>query len=231
VLFPNAYVEGFIPREIVEACVGDYHELPPQPGISFRCFGDAASGVINGDSYCVAVSHKLGDQVVIDAIREVRPPFSPAEVIQTVLLPLCRAYNVHSVTFDNYAAGFAQNLVRGAGLTFDPAKKHKSELFLDPFLPLLNSRKIRLPRNERAINQICALERSAQRSGRDQISHPTHGHDDIANVIAGAAGCRLQPLEAAECGFGNGRDRSPGGHSARLRSRQRPVSHCRGRGT
>ena len=25
-----------------------------------------------------------------------------------------------------------------------------------------------------------------QRSGRDQISHPTHGHDDIANAIAGA---------------------------------------------
>jgi hypothetical protein len=85
------------------------------------------------------------------------------------------------------AGGFAQNLVRNAGLAFDPAKKHKSELFLDPFLPLLNSRKIRLPRNERAVNQICSLERSSQRSGRDQISHPTHGHDDVANVIAGAA--------------------------------------------
>jgi len=36
-------------------------------------------------------------------------------------------------------------------------KKHKSELNNDPFLPLLNSK----------INQICSLERSVQRSGRD----------------------------------------------------------------
>jgi hypothetical protein len=180
-------VEGFIPREIVEACVGDYYELPPEPGISYRCFGDAASGVPDGDSYAAAIGHKRGDEVIIDAIREVRPPFSPAEVINTVLLPLCRSYGVHAVTFDNYAAGFAQNLVRNAGLVFDPAKKHKSELFLDPFLPLLNSRKLRLPRNERAINQICSLERSSQRSGRDQVSHPLNGRDDVANVIAGAA--------------------------------------------
>jgi hypothetical protein len=59
--------------------------------------------------------------------------------------------------------------------------------YSDPFLPMLNSRLIDLPRNERAINQICSLERSVQRSGRDQISHPVHGRDDIANSIAGAA--------------------------------------------
>ena len=140
-----------------------------------------------GDSYAIAIGHKLGDRVVIDSIREVRPPFSPAEVVNNVLLPLCRAYNIHSVSSDNYAAGFAQNLVRSAGLSFEPAKKHKSELYADPFLPLLNSRKIDLPRNERAIAQICSLERSMQRSGREQITHPTHGHDDIANAIAGVA--------------------------------------------
>jgi hypothetical protein len=59
--------------------------------------------------------------------------------------------------------------------------------YADPFLALLNATKITLPRHERAVNQICALERSALRSGREQINHPTHGHDDIANAIAGAA--------------------------------------------
>jgi hypothetical protein len=66
------------------------------------------------------------------------------------------------------------------------SKKHKSDLYIDPFLPMLNARKIDIPRNERAVNQICSLERSVQRSGRDQISHPTHGRDDVANAIAGA---------------------------------------------
>jgi hypothetical protein len=179
-------VEGFIPREIVEACVGDYSELPPQPGISYRVFVDAATGVPDGDSYAMCVAHKNGNRVVVDAIREVRPPFNPALVIADVLIPLCKAYSVSSVTGDNYAGSFAQNPIREHGLGFELAKKHKSELYFDPFLPMLNSRLIDLPRNDRAINQICSLERSVQKSGRDQITHPSHGHDDIANAIAGA---------------------------------------------
>ena len=180
-------ITGFIPREIVEACVGDYHELPPNPGICYRCFVDAASGVPEGDSYAIAIAHKLGDRVVIDAIREVRPPFSPSEVVSSVLLPMCKAYNISSVTGDNYAGEYPKALIRTIGISYDLAKKHKTDLYVDPFLPLLNSRKIDLPRNERAIAQICSLERSMQRSGREQISHPTHGHDDVANAIAGAA--------------------------------------------
>jgi hypothetical protein len=179
-------VTGFIPREVVEACIGDYHELPPSSGICYRCFVDAASGVPEGDSYAIAISHKPGDRVVIDAIREVRPPFSPAAVVNDVLIPLCKAYSIHSVTGDNYAGEFAKEPVRAVGIAYELAKKHKSELYNDPFLPLLNSRKIDLPRNERAINQICSLERSVQRSGRDQITHPSHGRDDIANAIAGS---------------------------------------------
>jgi hypothetical protein len=40
--------------------------------------------------------------------------------------------------------------------------------------------------NDRLVNQICSLERSVLRSGRDTIDHPTHGHDDLANAVAGA---------------------------------------------
>jgi hypothetical protein len=98
------------------------------------------------------------------------------------LLPLCKAYNISSVTGDNYAGEYPKALIRTIGISYDLAKKHKTDLYVDPFLPLLNSRKIDLPRNERAIAQICSLERSMQRSGREQISHPTHGHDDVANA-------------------------------------------------
>jgi hypothetical protein len=75
--------------------------------------------------------------------------------------------------------------VRRVGIAYELATKHKSELYADPFLGMLIAQRIDLPRNERAINQICSLERSVQRSGRDQITHPTHGHDDVANAIAG----------------------------------------------
>jgi hypothetical protein len=91
-----------------------------------------------------------------------------------------------SLQHSQLAGEFAKEPVRAAGIAYELAKKHKSELYNDPFLALLNSTKIDLPRNDRAISQICSLERSVQRSGRDQITHPTHGHDDIANAIAGA---------------------------------------------
>jgi hypothetical protein len=55
-------LSGYISRELVEACVQDWHELPPNPGISYRCFLDAASGVPEGDSYAIAIGHKLGDR-------------------------------------------------------------------------------------------------------------------------------------------------------------------------
>ena len=125
-------------------------------------------------------------RVTVDAIREVRPPFNFFDVVQTVLLPLCKHYRIYEVVADNYGGELARDPVRRAGMIFNSAEKHKTQLYADPFLGLLNARRIDLPRHDRAINQICSLERSVQRSGRDQITHPTHGHDDIANAIAGA---------------------------------------------
>ena len=59
-------------------------------------------------------------------------------------------------------------------------------LFRD-LLPLLNSGRIVLPRNDRLQGQIVGLERRTSAVGRDTISHPDRGHDDMANAVAGAA--------------------------------------------
>jgi hypothetical protein len=177
----------------VEACVGDYRELEPRPGIIYFCFLDAASGSDGGDSYCIAIGHKDGDQVVIDCVREVIPPFSPAAVVTDVAVPLCKAYNsIDRVYGDNYAGEYAKEPFRKAGIFYDLWKQHKSEIYRDPLLPLINSKRITLPCNDRLINQTCTLERSVKRSGRDEITHPTHGHDDLINSAAGVAAVVLR---------------------------------------
>ena len=179
---------GFIPRDVVEACVGDYRELPPRDGVVYYCFLDAASGSENGDSYAIAISHKEGDQIIIDAVREVIPPFSPSTTVSDVLVPLCKRYRIAGKVWgDNYAGEYPKELVRKAGLYYDLWPQHKSELYRDPLLPLLNSKRITLPRIDRLVNQTCTLERSVKRSGRDEITHPSHGHDDLINAAAGAA--------------------------------------------
>jgi hypothetical protein len=89
------------------------------------------------------------------------------------------------VTGDRYAREFARELFRKHGITYDLAKQTKSELFHD--LLLLNSGRIVLPRNDRLQGQIVGLERCISAIGRDTISHPDRGHDDVANAVAGAA--------------------------------------------
>jgi hypothetical protein len=49
------------------------------------------------------------------------------------------------------------------------------------------SGRIVLPRNDRLQGQIVGLERRTSAVGRDTISHPDRGHDDVANADAGAA--------------------------------------------
>ena len=179
-------LEGYVPREVVELCVGDFRELLPVKGTTYRCFVDPASGVVNGDSYAAAISHKRGDQIIIDALREFVPPFNPDDVVQD-LIAWIKSYGVTRVYGDNYAGEFAKEPFRRYGhMHYELAKLHTTDHYRD-LLPLLNSGGITLPRIDRVITQICQLERSFKRSGREEITHPTHGHDDLACVIAGAA--------------------------------------------
>jgi hypothetical protein len=180
-------LEGFIDRALVEACVSDYVELPPQPNTSYRCFVDAASGVEHGDSYAAAISHRSGDLIIIDKIVEVRAPFSPSGAVADVIIPLCREYKVYKVLGDAWAGLYPREPLQQAGIAYEVVKPNKSELYRDPFLSLINSEKLVLPRHTRTINQICSLECSTKRSGRDEITHPLGGVDDCANAAAGGA--------------------------------------------
>ena len=127
---------------------------------------------------------------------------------------------------DNYGGELAKEPVRRVGIDYELSAKHTSQLYLDPFLGMLNATKIALPRHERAISQICQLERSVQRSGRDQVGHPIHGHDDIANAIAGAVdlACNASSysLDAFQPGFVD-RDAPPP-----LAAQQREPVRCNG---
>ena len=73
----RADVEAFINREVVQACVSaGVYERPPLGGTSYKAFLDFAGGS-GGDSMTLAIGHKNGNTVVIDALRETKPPFSP----------------------------------------------------------------------------------------------------------------------------------------------------------
>ena len=178
-------IEGFVALEVVEACIGDYREQQAVAGITYRAFVDPSGG--SEDSFTLAISHRdtRKDSVVIDAVRECNPPFSPEQVTAD-FAALCKSYHITKVVGDRYAGEFPRELFRKHGIAYELSKFTKSELFRD-LLPLLNSLKISLPRNTRLTSQIVGLERRVAAGGRETITHPDHGHDDLANAVAGAA--------------------------------------------
>ena len=73
-------VAAWISRNALMACVSaGVYERPPQAGIRYNAFVDPSGG--SSDSFTLAIGHKLGEVAVLDCVREVRPPFSPEQVV------------------------------------------------------------------------------------------------------------------------------------------------------
>ena len=185
-------IESFVNRDAVEACVAPgLYERAPLPGLRYAAFTDPSGG--SQDSFTLAVSHRDGDQVLFDAVREVRPPFSPESVVGEFAAVL-KSYRVSRVVGDRYAGEFPRELFRKHGVTYDLSQQPKSDLYRD-VLPLLNSKRVDLLDHPKLIAQLCGLERRTARSGRDSIDHGPGAHDDVANACAGALIVANKPIQ------------------------------------
>ena len=177
-------IEALLTREVVDACViPGRHELPAARDTTYVAFCDPSGG--SADSFTLCVGHAEGDTAVIDAIRERPPPFSPDAVCKEYAAVLA-SYGLSTVTGDKYAGLWPTERFAAAGIEYLPSDRTCSDYYRD-LLPLLNAGRIELPDHGRLHAQLLALERKTSRVGRDTISHPPSGHDDIANAVAGAA--------------------------------------------
>ena len=179
-------LEAFVSREVLEACIGDYFELlPALASTSYFAFCDPSGGS-GGDSFTLAISHRDDERVVIDCVREIRPPFSPENAIEE-LVAVLKLYGVYTVTGDRFGGGFPREQFERRNVAYECSEKIKSDIYRE-LLPLLNSGHITIPRHTRLVTQLLGLERTVARgSGRESIDHARDGHDDISNAVAGAA--------------------------------------------
>ena len=181
-------VESFVSREAVDkAVVPGRLELPPVRGERYVGFLDFAGGS-GADSATLAVAHEEkrdGLKVfTLDAVREVRPPFSPEQVCADFAAVL-RSYFTATATADRWAGQFPVEQMAKYGVTVKPSAKAKSDIYKE-FLPLLNSGNVELLDLPRLLAQVAGLERRVARGGRDSIDHAPGSHDDVANAAAGA---------------------------------------------
>jgi hypothetical protein len=178
-------VETYVPREVVEdVVVAGRRELAPMRGLRYHAFCDPSGG--SSDSMTLAIGHNEAGRIIIDAIRERKPPFSPSDACLEFSAAL-RSYNVGSIQSDRFGGAWVTEAFSRHGVRVEQAAKPKSDLYVD-LLPLLNAKRIELLDHPRLISQLVGLERRTARfSGKDSIDHGPNGHDDIANSIAGVA--------------------------------------------
>jgi hypothetical protein len=175
-------IESFVSVEALRACVSPgVRERPPVRTNRYWAFVDPSGG--SNDSMTMSIAHKEGVTVILDAIREVRPPFSPEAVVEE-FARLLRTYRCTSVVGDRYGGEWCREPFRRHGVNYDLSEHSKSELY-QSLLPLLNSGAADLLDNDRLAHQLVGLERRTARGGKDSIDHPRGAHDDVANAVAG----------------------------------------------
>ena len=175
-------LEGYVSREALERVTVDGRiELPPLPDVSYRAFVDPSGGA--RDSMTLAVGHRQAGRAVLDAVREVRPPFSPADVVAE-FVDLLRSYRVTRIRGDRYGGEWPREPFRRLGVAYETCTTAKTDLYRT-LLPLLNSGEVELLDHARLLAQLSALERRTSRGGRDSIDHAPRAHDDLANAAAG----------------------------------------------
>ena len=175
-------IAAFITREAVEEVLSKgTRELPPSQSITYSAFVDPSGG--SADSFTLAIAHLERELAVLDAVREIKPPFSPDSVTEE-FATLLKSYNISRVTGDAYAGEWPRERFAVHGILYDVSQKNKSAIYLE-FLPALNGRRIRLLDNPRLTGQLCNLERRTARGGKNSIDHAQGAHDDLANSACG----------------------------------------------
>lgn len=179
-------IESFIAIDAIDAVtVPGRRELPYVKGIHYVAAVDPSSGGQGGggDSMTLAIAHRDKDgNVILDLLRECRPPFSPATKVNE-FAAVIRSYNIHKVHGDRWGGEFVREPFRQHGIEYEIVDKPKSD-FYSELAPIINSAKCELLEHQRLAAQFTTLERRTARSGKDSIDHCPGAHDDLVNVAA-----------------------------------------------
>jgi hypothetical protein len=176
-------VAGWADAELIEASV-DRGVLarPPRPGVRYTSFVDASGGA--RDSFTGAVAHLEHNVAVLDALVEIRAPFSPAAATAQIVTML-KSYGLTRTRGDKYGREWVTEGFAKLGIRYEPSEHDRSEIYLET-LPLFTAGRCRLLDNRRLVAQFAALERRTFPTGRDQVNHTRNGADDVCNAAAGA---------------------------------------------
>ena len=170
------------PLEMLEQCIVPGRvELAYAKAVTYKSFDDPMGG--RGDSWAKCIAHKQGNKVIVDLIRAWPPGMSVHDIARESA-EVGKAYGLKSTVGDNYAGEWPREAFAEHGVTYEQCEQSKSDLYLAA-IPLMSSRRVELPTNDRMVKEFRRLERKRGRGGKDAIQDGGR-HDDVANAIVGA---------------------------------------------
>ena len=86
------------------------------------------------DSFALAIAHRETELGILDAIREVRPPFSP-EAVVSEFADLLRRYRITKIAGDRYAGEWVKEPFRKLGIKYEPSRKSPKVFCIRTFCP------------------------------------------------------------------------------------------------
>src|SRR5262249_44983511 len=153
-------IESLISQEAVGACIdAGVRERAFNRQHAYVAFVDPSGG--SSDSMTMAIAHKEGNTVILDLLRESRPPFSPEAVVAEYASTI-RGYRCSTCYGDRYAGEWVVEQFRNNGIHYEQSEWNRSELYLD-LLPLINSRGVAFLDHDRMMMQLVSLERTSAR--------------------------------------------------------------------
>ncbi len=180
----RADVERFLSVEVIDGAINRSRplELAPRADVAYVAWADPSGG--SQDSFALAIAHRDGARVVLDLVREVKPPFSPDQVCAD-FAAVARAYRVTQVHGDHYAGSWVVERFGRYGVMYQPSDKTKSDVYRE-VLPLFNAGRAELPDHKTLRAQLANLERRVGPSGKDAIAAVPGAHDDVSDAVCGA---------------------------------------------
>lgn len=181
----RADLETFLSVESIDAVIipGRY-ELGKREGVTYAAFCDPSGGS-GKDSMTLSICHWADSgKVIQDSISIKKPPFNPQSCVKEFAETL-RSYGIDRVVGDRYSGAWCSSAFDKYDVLYENSPLTKSDLYLE-FLPIVMKGAIEILDHKEQMIELRQLERRTGK-GKDTVDHPRGLHDDIANVLAGAA--------------------------------------------
>jgi len=185
-------IEAYLPVEIYDrAVVKGRTILAEQPGVRYAAFCDPSEGLRKGgDSMTFAIAHAEKEdgqeKYILDVLMEFRPPFNPAQVIDSITAT-CKRYGIQKIVQDRHAIAWIAKDFKSHNIEVEISDETKSQIY-ELFAVEMNKGRVVLLDNERLRSQTLGLQRFLKGGGFVKIDHYRGGRDDCVNSVAGVCG-------------------------------------------